>query len=82
MRSEVQAHVDSQQLPRVRFLFAGYRTTNRSEGAWANWGEILTLRPLSLDEGARLVAVPLARIGIDASRQASSVAYRCGCPAP
>lgn len=79
MRSEVQAYHDEQRLPRIRFLFAGYRTTNLNEGAWANWGEVLTLRPLSLEEGAQLVAGPLARIGLDASTQASAVAYRCGC---
>ena len=33
---------DAQGLPRVRFVFAGYRVTNRSQGAWSNWGRVLS----------------------------------------
>ena len=79
MRTQVESFRDGAKLPRIRFVFAGYRTTSTSEGAWANWGDVLRLKPLSLDEGARLIAGPLARMGIDASTQATTIAHRCGC---
>jgi hypothetical protein len=78
MRTELEANRDSMDLPRVRFVFAGYRATHRPEGAWANWGDVLRLRPLAPDAAARLIAGPLARLGINASSEASAIAYRCG----
>lgn len=78
MRTNLESKRDAMDLPRVRFVFAGYRATQRREGAWANWGDVLRLRPLLPEEGARLIAGPLARLGIDASREASNIAFRCG----
>src|SRR5262249_18155458 len=78
MRTDVESIRDVQGLPRVRFVFAGYRVTQTSEGAWANWGRVLTLQPLSHDEGRALVEGPLARLGIDGSGQADVIAWRCG----
>lgn len=78
MRSELEHERDSRDLPRVRFVFAGYRATHRLEGAWANWGDVLRLRPLSRNDAARLIAGPLARLGINATAEASAIAYRCG----
>src|SRR5262249_53598577 len=78
MRTDVETIRDVQGLPRVRFVFAGYRVTQTSEGAWANWGRVLTLQPLSHDEGRALVEGPLARLGIDGSGQADVIAWRCG----
>lgn len=69
---------DSQGLPVVRVLFTGYRVTNTREGAWANWGDVLTLQPLRAHEAADLVSGPLARLGIDATEQAPAIAHRCG----
>lgn len=62
----------------VRFVFAGYRSTHRNEGAWENWGEPLMLRPLEREEAEQLIAGPLARIGVDVSSMAASIAHRCG----
>lgn len=70
---------DSHQLPRVRLLFSGYRVTNTWRGAWANWGDVLALKPLHPQDAADLIAGPLARLGIDASEQAFAIAHRCGC---
>ena len=78
MRTNLESKRDAMDLPRVRFVFAGYRATQRREGAWANWGDVLRLRPLSPEEGGRLIAGPLARLGIDATREASNIAFRCG----
>jgi hypothetical protein len=78
MRSELEKYKDQNQFPRVRFVFSGYRTTHTNEGAWANWGDVLRLAPLSVDEGTRLVEGPLARLGIDAGHQAPVIAWRCG----
>jgi hypothetical protein len=78
MRSGVQARMDKMGLPRVRFVFAGYRATQRSEGAWFNWGDVLRLNPLGPEEAADLIAGPLARLGIDATQQAPAIAFRCG----
>lgn len=78
MRSRMQALTDDRGLPRVRFVFTGYRATHRDEGAWANWGRALHLKPLPTEDAARLLAGPLARMGIDATEQAEVVAHRCG----
>jgi hypothetical protein len=67
-----------QEEPRARFIFTGYRATATYEGAWANWGEVLKLKPLAPDEAAGLVGRPLARMGIDATDQADAIAFRCG----
>lgn len=78
MRSRMQSVVDGRGLPRVRFVFTGYRATHRDEGAWANWGFALHLKPLPPEEAARLISGPLARVGVDASEQAEVIAHRCG----
>jgi hypothetical protein len=78
LRSELEQVTDSRQLPRIRFLFAGYRETNRSEGAWSNWGSTLRLSPLDPGDATSLLAGPLARLGIDLGDMAATVAYRCG----
>lgn len=78
MRSRFTAAKDEQGLPRVRFVFAGYRVTNRSQGAWSNWGRFLSLDPLEPDDATRLIAAPLAVMGIDLGSHAHEVAYRCG----
>lgn len=78
MRSRLMEGGVWQGLPRVRFVFTGYRVTNTSEGAWGNWGKVLRLEPLQLDDAAGLVAGPLARLGIDATEQSSVIAHRCG----
>ena len=70
--------VDSQELPRIRFVFAGYRKANTRGGAWGNWGDPLLLNPLESDEAADLIAGALARLGIDAANAAPAIAYRCG----
>ncbi|HEX8912916.1 MAG TPA: hypothetical protein VF796_11190, partial [Humisphaera sp.] len=70
-------------LPRVRFIFAGYRVTNTRVGVWGNYKGLLTLTPLPPQEAEALVAGPLAKIGIDCAAQAPSIAFRCGYqPAP
>jgi len=78
MRSRFTAAADEHGLPRVRFVFAGYRVTNRSQGAWSNWGRVLSLDPLEPDDATRLIAAPLAVMGIDLGSHAHEVAYRCG----
>lgn len=78
MRSRFTAMTDEQGIPRIRFVFAGYRVTNRSQGAWSNWGLVLSLDPLDPEDAARLVAAPLAVMGIDLGAHAHEVAYRCG----
>ncbi|MFY0528748.1 hypothetical protein ACN28I_38145 [Archangium gephyra] len=78
MRSRLMEGGAWQGLPRVRFVFTGYRVTNTNEGAWGNWGKALRLEPLQLDDAAGLVAGPLARLGIDATEQAAVIAHRCG----
>lgn len=78
MRSAIEAEQDSQNLPRARFVFAGYRVANTNSGAWANWGEVLRLEPLSPQDARQLVSLPFARLGVDVSRQADMIAYRCG----
>src|SRR5262249_14558379 len=54
------------------------RATATYGGPWAHWGDVLQLVPLSPEEAAELIAGPLARLGIDASAQADSIAFRCG----
>lgn len=78
MRSTIEQDRDEQGLPRVRFVFSGYRVTNTSEGTWANWGDVLRLTPLAPDDAADLVARPLARLGVDCIRSARAIAHRCG----
>ena len=78
MRSEIEDRVDTLGHPRVRFVFAGYRRTNVNAGAWANWGDVLRLDTLDPQDAASLVEGPLARLGIDVSKHAGSIAYRCG----
>ena len=78
IRSDAQKEVDGQGLPRIRFVFAGYRKANTRGGAWGNWGDPLLLNPLEADEAADLIAGPLARLGIDAADVAPAVAYRYG----
>lgn len=78
MRSKLMEMRSAQGMPRVRFVFTGYRVTNTSEGAWGNWGKVLKLTPLQADDAAGLVAGPLARLGVDAMDQAAAIAHRCG----
>src|SRR5262249_2987673 len=78
IRSDAQKEVDAQGLPRIRFVFAGYRKATTRGGAWGNWGDPLLLNPLEAAEAADLIAGPLARLGIDASDAAPAIAYRCG----
>jgi hypothetical protein len=78
MRSQMEAQSDDHGLPRVRFVFAGYRVANTVDGAWANWGEVLRLAPLAADDAAELISRPLARLGVVCTRQAPAIAHRCG----
>lgn len=78
MRSQIQRATDRSGLPRIRFVFAGYRTTHRTDGTWANWGRVLKLNPLEPEDATRLVEGPLARLGIDARTCAPIIADRCG----
>ena len=78
MMKETFGGVDQNNLPRVRFVFSGYRVTNSRAGAWANAGSILRLSPLSEDDSVKLTAGPLARLGIDANAQAATIARYCG----
>jgi hypothetical protein len=78
LRSELEDITDEMGHPRSRFVISGYRRTNTTDGAWANWGDVLRLVPLEPEDAAKLVAGPLARLGIDASRTAPAIAYRCG----
>lgn len=79
IRSQVESAHDSRGLPRVRFIFSGYRVTHMNAGAWAGaWGDVLRLRPLDPTAATELVQGPLGRLGIDAADVARSVAWRCG----
>jgi hypothetical protein len=78
MMKEFTQTTDANDIPRVRFVLAGYRVTGTEQGAWANAGDVLRLVPLEEFEAERLVAGPLARLGIDASREAAHIARRCG----
>lgn len=78
MRSEIMAQTDNQGLPRVRFVFAGYRVTQLSQGAWANWGQVLRLGPLNAQDAAQLIGGPLGRLGVDAASFVDEIAFRCG----
>ncbi len=64
--------------PRVRFLIAGYRLTNKREGAWLSAGEVKELNLLRDVDAQHLVAGPLARMGINAQDLAPVIAFRCG----
>ena len=77
MRS-LELQQDEAGFPRIRFLLSGYRATQTREGAWANWGDVRTLKPLEPDEAIRLIEGPLARMGIDARAHAPAIAWRCG----
>ena len=78
MRNLEGTEKDSRGLPRVRFVLCGYRATNRSEGAWGNWGDVLLLNPLDPADAVHLVTGPLARLGVDARQQSDAIAFRCG----
>jgi hypothetical protein len=78
IRNEVESHLDANDLPRIRFVFSGYRVTNTSDGAWAHWREVLHLKPLDPADADDLVAGPLARLGIDLAEQTRVVSWMCG----
>ena len=65
-------------MPRVRFLFAGYRVTNTRGGVWANAGDVLILKPLTETEASDFLRGMLGRIGVDIGNQAKFAARRCG----
>lgn len=78
MMKEMSGQTDSANLPRVRFVFSGYRLTNTRGGTWANAGDTLQLEALHPEEAERLIEVPLARIGVNAKAQTPAIARRCG----
>jgi len=78
MMKELPAQVDSNQLPRIRTIFSGYRVTNTRGGVWANAGDVLVLRPLAEEEAVQFLEGMLARIGIGLGNHAPFVAMRCG----
>jgi hypothetical protein len=65
-------------MPRVRFLFAGYRVTNTRGGVWANAGDVLILKPLTESEASDFLHGMLGRIGVDIGNHAKFAARRCG----
>lgn len=69
---------DEPGVPRVRFLFAGYRVTNTRGGVWANAGDVLILKPLSEAEASEFLRGMLGRIGVDIGTHARFAARRCG----
>src|SRR5262249_3318223 len=70
----------SRGLSRARVSYPGYGATNTREGPGRGAGsETLRLGPPTVEQAAALIAGPLARLGIDASRQALAIAHRCGC---
>lgn len=79
IRSQIESRRDEHGLPRMRFLFSGYRLTHTNAGAWAGaWGDVLRLEPLQPDEAATLVRGPMERLGICATDVANLIAWRCG----
>jgi hypothetical protein len=79
IRSQIESKRDTHGLPRIRFLFSGYRVTHTNAGAWAGaWGDVLRLEPLHPEEAATLVRGPFERLGINASDVAGLIAWRCG----
>lgn len=78
MMKELPTQVDSNQVPRIRTIFSGYRVTNTRGGVWANAGDVLVLRPLTEDEAVQFLEGMLARIGIALGNHAPFVAMRCG----
>lgn len=78
MTKETPGGLDARQLPRVRFVFSGYRVTDTREAAFANAGDVLRLAPLSEEDATQLIEAPLARMGIDAREVAPSAARLCG----
>ena len=69
---------DDEGMPRVRFLFAGYRMTNTRGGVWANAGDVLVLKPLAEADATLFLRGMLARIGVDIGNHATFAARRCG----
>lgn len=69
---------DDEGMPRVRFLFAGYRMTNTRGGVWANAGDVLVLKPLAEADATLFLQGMLARIGVDIANHATFAARRCG----
>ncbi len=78
MGRNIVQYKDTKGLPRIRFLFSGYRVTSTREGVWRNWGDLLQLAPLEKNDAMQLVAGPFARLGIDMARHTAMVAWRCG----
>jgi hypothetical protein len=68
----------SDEMPRLRFLFSGYRVTNTRGGVWANAGDVLILQPLTEVEAVRFLRGMLGRIGVDIGNHAPFAARRCG----
>ncbi|MDM0008386.1 hypothetical protein QTI51_26680 [Variovorax sp. J22G73] len=69
---------EDEGMPRVRFLFAGYRITNTRGGVWANAGDVLVLKPLAEADATLFLQGMLARIGVDIGNHATFAARRCG----
>lgn len=69
---------EGSELPRVRFLFAGYRVTNTRGGVWANAGDVLILKPLAQDDAVQFLHGMLGRVGVDIGSHAPFAARRCG----
>lgn len=69
---------EEEGMPRVRFLFAGYRMTNTRGGVWANAGDVLVLKPLAEADATLFLRGMLARIGVDIGNHATFAARRCG----
>lgn len=66
------------EMPRLRFLFSGYRVTNTRGGVWANAGDVLILQPLTEDEAVSFLRGMLGRIGVNIGSHAPFAARRCG----
>lgn len=75
---ELPAHVDGNEMPRIRTIFSGYRVTNTRDGVWANAGDVLVLHPLYENEAVEFITGTLARVGVDIGEHAAYVARRCG----
>lgn len=69
---------DGSDMPRIRFLLAGYRVTNTRGGVWANAGDVLILKPLTEDEAVHFLHGMLGRVGVDVGNHAPFAARRCG----
>lgn len=64
MMKETIGGVEKNNLPRVRFVFSGYRVTKTRADAWANAGSVLRLTPLTAHDSATLVEGPPLRSGV------------------